>query len=528
MGAKETGEGGGRGRVLIVTGLFFLILAGAALLKFHRGRANFLDLGWYHSITWNMANGFGSRTSFVHTVGAVNNHFNPILWLAVPFYWLHGRAETLIVLQSFLIAMGFPVFFALGKELFGTRGGAWFLAAVYASTPSVFTFNQIDVHPMVFAMPALGVLMLGLLRSDGKLVLAGAVFACLCKEDLPLTVGWIGFLSLCFWPTRRRMGAVLMLGAWIYLLLAVQVFLPWQTGGPLPSRFTKLYPHLGATPGAALGQLLSHPVDSLVSSFTAGKLRQVMLLLAPSCGLALIGGEVLLCGLPFLAYSYLAKDRLLHVHNHYVSVLIPFLVVATGVGLRRLVRRASGQGTQVDGPQGHEDVDGRVASSRSIRGMAVVLAAHVILWIGLCVVRPFDATQFARRSSPELFETLRDMMPESASLWTQQFLLPYFAERRHVSVYPRPDRRIDGFDLILLDFKAHRQPWNRLGPEPRPPDLAPLLETGTAGDYEIVFDHDGILLLRRTSDGAAGERTMGRLRALARSGSVPSPNGGSA
>src|SRR5437588_10739345 len=121
-----------------------------SLFRYVHFGANGFDLGIQDQTVW----GYSRLEVIANTVLGVPNllgdHFNPILMVLAPFYWLWDSAGVLLVAQAILLALaGIPIYVWARREL-GPVAGLAFQAA-YLIFWGVLAGVVYDFHHVAFA-----------------------------------------------------------------------------------------------------------------------------------------------------------------------------------------------------------------------------------------------------------------------------------------------------------------------------------------------------------------------------------------
>ncbi|TMF05679.1 MAG: DUF2079 domain-containing protein [Chloroflexi bacterium] len=147
-------------RTLANAGATVMTVAAAAgfsaisLFRYVHFGANGFDLGIQDQTVW----GYSRLEVIANTVLGVPNllgdHFNPILMVLAPFYWLWPSAATLLVAQAVLLAVaGIPIYLWAVQRI-GHVAGLAFLGS-YLLFWGVLAGVVFDFHHVVFAVPAI-------------------------------------------------------------------------------------------------------------------------------------------------------------------------------------------------------------------------------------------------------------------------------------------------------------------------------------------------------------------------------------
>ena len=206
----------------------FTVLFGALAVLRHRafGSGRF-DLGNMTQAVWSTANGDFLSVTDVHgeQISRLGSHFDPILALLAPLWWVWPSPELLLVVQAGAVAAGaLPVFWLARAHLDSERAAAA-LALAYLLYPPVQWLTASDFHPVSLAT---SLLLFAWWFLDERQLLPFALFAAAAlatKEHVGLTIAAMGV-----WYGIRyrepRTGAVIAIAAGSVALLATLVVVP--------------------------------------------------------------------------------------------------------------------------------------------------------------------------------------------------------------------------------------------------------------------------------------------------------------
>ena len=125
------------------------------ILRHHAFKTRAWDLGIFTQSLWTTlnANGFFYYTCElpVNPSGSFFGvHFSPILFLILPLYWIIQKPETLLVLQSFILALAALPIYKLARDNAGGRIVGLVFALAYLMFPSTQFVNGYDFHVQAF------------------------------------------------------------------------------------------------------------------------------------------------------------------------------------------------------------------------------------------------------------------------------------------------------------------------------------------------------------------------------------------
>jgi uncharacterized membrane protein len=124
------------------------------LLKHNSFQSYAWDLGIFDQALYSTLHGrFFYYTAELFMIPSGNyfaSHVSPILLLILPFYAIYPSAETLLVLQAFVLALGaIPLYLAASNGLENKKAGVFF-AMLYLLYAPVQASNWFDFHTQIF------------------------------------------------------------------------------------------------------------------------------------------------------------------------------------------------------------------------------------------------------------------------------------------------------------------------------------------------------------------------------------------
>lgn len=298
------------------------------------------DLGIFVQAIWTTAHG---RPFYVSVWGAGSNflghHFVPLLAVFAPVYRLWPDARLLLVIQVALLALAVVPLYVFARPRLGPWGGL-LVAAAYLLYPALAYIAFADFHEITLTVPLLMAAGAALLNKRLRAATIWLVLAMLLKEEVVLIAMGFGLYAM-FFLGRWRYGVALVMLSALWGLLLVLVIMPALAGGVGYSFFSR-YTTLGNTLPEMLRTLLLRPATIYHLVMTPQKLLYTLQLLVPLAFLPLLGFPPILLALPTYAYSMLSDYAFqTSIIYQYTAPLIPFLMLATVVGLQRIRRRQS-------------------------------------------------------------------------------------------------------------------------------------------------------------------------------------------
>ena len=450
-----------------------------------------LDLAYFHQQVWNLAHGRGFAQSLHwHESQSLfgNTHFNPIIALAAPLQWLWPGLDSLLALQSLLIA--------------AAGWGAWRLARAHGASPetglaaaTVFLLQaplwrlaQADVRPLLWSIPFLVLLAAALAERRHREALLWALVACMCREELPIIVAGIavlhGFGRVS--PRRRGLAVQIALGA-LGLWLATSLIRPESEAYIDPSMWVM----------ESLGWVLDLPRGVGGDPEWLGRLPGRLLWLAgwawPVGVLALGAPRLLLAAVPLFAYLMTTNVGWASWSGegpHYTAPAVALVGAAAAVALGRLdASEATGPHpwsgpARGPGPRPRWLLVAVVGAVLLIEGAQLRSAASG--WIADDV-----RTAWNREPSIVVLQTLVDQVPPDASVIADFDTVHLFAGRQHLICYERLAMRpgVDPGSAGPLPGVTEPPTWGLLKEQHAPwiawAERRGMAERGRTGNYVL-------------------------------------------
>jgi uncharacterized membrane protein len=325
---------------LLVGAAIVAYAAGFAALSVLRHDAFFtgrFDLGNMVQAVWSTAHGDPLQMTDLHgdQISRLAAHFDPILVLFAPLWWIWPSPQLLLVLQAVAVALGaIPIYLLARKHLGSARAGVGF-ALAYLLYPATGWLTLNEFHPVALATPLL-LAAFWFLDEDRLLLFALlAVAAAACKEEIALVLAGYG---IWYALARRRWvaGLGIAVAGGLWSAIAIGVVIPHYNAGA-ESDFYGRYSEIGGSAGGILKTAFTHPLRIVDVAFSGRDLHYLLQLVAPLAGLCLLSPLVLVAALPELAINLLSSTTTqTSIHFHYTAGLIPTLLIAAVLGAKRL------------------------------------------------------------------------------------------------------------------------------------------------------------------------------------------------
>ncbi len=481
------------------------------------------DLGIMDQAMWNTVHGnllhqticnILNDTNCYNSQGIVRFaiHFEPILFLILPFYALFPSTNTLVILQTIVVACGaFPAFW-LARLRLRNEWAAVAIALLYLFYPAQQEATFFDFHAVTLTAAFLLFVLYFMYTRRTVWMIVFAILAMGCKEEIPAVVAIYGLWSVIF-QRRVKSGFALVglgiVGTGVALYLT-HVFSPLGHS-LLAGRFSSL----GNSPTQVALTLLKHPgADFRNYILEPNHLNYLRTLFAPSGFLALLAPWVLLLAVPTLGLNMLSSDAQMYSGMfQYNAEIVPVLIFATIEALVVILWLVNLLVARFQRPRTMPAESGTnvvllSSEKQGRRSLAYVL--HIALLVLLScyllinVVRidtlrghmPFSSGfQWPQVTAHDaLAQHFVDLIPQGASVSAQSSLAPHVSERKEIYMFPYGvglygSKKLA--DYVWVDVTSDIYPY--FSSYYYIHDVKLLLING---NYGIVAAQDGYILLK--------------------------------
>lgn len=462
--------------ILVLT--YCLFFSAYTLQRHHAHLTAGFDLGNVDQAIWSTLHGIPlGNTTTPGITTRFGLHFEPILFLLVPFYLIHAAPETLLIVQAIVVAAGaIPIFLFARDEL-----GEWpavVFSAVYLLFPALEAANCFDFHALTLCPTFLAAALWAIHKKRYPLFWFCAVLAMGCKEEIPLVVALLGLIILIR-NRDVRQGVTVIFVAACWFALANFIVIPANSPTGANIHYER-YSKLGGGLGGIVAALLTRP-GLILRLLTEGEKSLALLRLTMPVGfLALLDPLTLVGIVPTVVINLLSESppmRAVDVY-HYWAPVVPFIVVAAITGIKRLA----------DWGARYRKIRKQFTIA-TLSGMVLILSLAYHHTLGYTPIRSvFSWPQVTAHH--RLLETVIQKIPAGASVSAQNPLAPHVSQRINLSIFPN----VTGADYILLDTTA---PVGAQVIEDRAVYENTIQLYLNSNEYQVIVDLDGYFLLHK-------------------------------
>lgn len=332
-----------QGWLALAFGAIYLIVYSTLAVWRHESYHSLgFDLGLFNQVFWNTSQGrpFESTMSQALPVphSLLGDHFSPIFWLLMPFYWAYPHPETLLVAQTVALALGaWPVYLLARLKL--PPGYAVLWVAVYFLFIPLAYINLFDFHEVALAVAPLGFALYFLERGHRLWFLVFLLATFLIKEELSLVGAGFG-LYVLLGKRDWKLGLGVLVGSLAAFVLVIQVAIPYFAGGRAYPYISGRYAEVGGSPTGILRTLVTNPLRIARALLQLKKGYFLLAIFGSVLGLSVIAGWASLVLLPTLAYLLLSSyEPQYSFTSQYSAPLIPLVIGTAIIALAKLPSR---------------------------------------------------------------------------------------------------------------------------------------------------------------------------------------------
>ncbi len=309
------------------------------VLTHYRLQTTAYDLGIFDNLFYNLTHGeFFKATPDLRRDGGPHLQFH-VTWVAyllVPFYALRQQADTLLVMQSVIVALGAIPYFLLAR--YRTRSALFglvicYLYIIYAPThgPVFYDFHFLTIAPFFIGW---AIYCFETKRRIGLAITWALALA--VREDISATLAGLGLFYL-LQGQRLRWAAFFVVTGTVYLFLMRFWMMPALAVNP-----TEFHAHVGAyvkmiAPGhqgygAVIKTILTNPPFTLEQLLDERKVRYLLELTVPFLLLPLRHRRTWILLVPAALVTLMSTIPPPFMRNfQYTGLWLPYLMLGTVV-----------------------------------------------------------------------------------------------------------------------------------------------------------------------------------------------------
>ncbi|MEE9573529.1 MAG: DUF2079 domain-containing protein, partial [Candidatus Neomarinimicrobiota bacterium] len=502
--------------IIVCITVYTIIFSYFTILRHYSFDSGAWDLGTYEQMLWNTINSgklFWTAPDPINPTGFFfGTHFSPILFIILPIYFLHQATETLLVLQSFVIALGALPLYWLARDELKSKIAGVVIALAYLLYAPLHGVNWFDFHTQAFIPLFFNLAFYYFTKKKWIKYLICVIFVLSVNEAMPLMIITMGFYGL--WKRRnyiteyfsKKKSTFIDKTALISLSTIVIGFVWFIIARKIissinPSLPFTMWSEFGTDLPSIIINMVSDPVHTLevmFSWYAVDKLFYIVGLFLPLLFLSFFDPPSLFIALPWIGMSFLSNINpyITPVGYQYPAHILSIIFVSAIYGVKRL--RIIKERIDLS-PKFKWTKPLKISNKRLQRiALVLIMVCSVSTFIGLSPLginlkigvngRPFGS------SYNDVLRDVIAVIQDNASISTQDNVFPIFARR--MNAYPYPSAKAD---YILVDS---RNMWYHIifpftHVETNSPHFDELIsEVVNDGSFERIVAVDGIYLFK--------------------------------
>jgi uncharacterized membrane protein len=280
-------------------------------------------------------------------------------------------------------------------------------------------------------------------------------------------------------PGCRRVGAAIAVCGAAVSLVAITLVVPhFAPGGGSP--FAGRYASVGGSPAGLVKTVFTDP-GAIVDAATQGHdIAYLGDLLLPLLGLPLLAPLAALTAAPELALNLLSDTRTqTSIHFHYTAGALPGLFVAAVLGAARLRKRI---------PWARRPEGRAIVASTLVAG---IFLGPLPFWSHVPFGSDLSTHEHVIGHHADVVARALELIPPDAPVSATNTLGAHLSERRRIFSFPV----LREAEWVVVD---RQRPSYRDAMDAPVRFAAALARLQSSGRFTVLFDEDGILVLRRT------------------------------
>jgi uncharacterized membrane protein len=475
---------------LLLTAGYILFMSVLTVARHNSFMTHAFDLGIQDQVVYNILHTGRMVTTLLGSgEERVYDHFSPIFYLVAPLYALFQDARILLVLQSVFLGIGAIPLFLLTRAKTSSATLACTLAVGYLLYPALHGVNLGDFHQIAFVSGLLLFALYFLEAGRHRLFLATLALALLAKEEIALSVAAIGIYILLA-KRQPRLGLALTLFGLGYFAGVVGWLMP-RLGSVESAEWryaTFILPGKGLLQSFAFNFITNPLYPLLFVASHPDKLAYLGQLFLPVLFLPLLApAAAWITALPALLLPLLTVPEADYgIRFHYSAHITPFVFFLAALALQRI---------------------GSARLKPAALAVSLLVASIAMSYEYGQLISPTDRALPRANPRDATITSFFSEIPRQASVSALSDLVPHLSARRKIYLFPV----VVDADYLLLDTAPQANYWPYTGLKARVKSIRDMLPHIQSGQFGLVRQEDGILLLRR---GLTPPRTDEALRAL--------------
>jgi uncharacterized membrane protein len=473
--------------------IFFFVIYASISFANHYNFRTYLDLGMINHALYSFAHlkwDYFTLDINGNMINYFGDHFSPITFLYIPFYFVFGSYAPLMVQILAVLFGGLGIYYyAQEKKIVGISSSLFLLH--FLGIWGIYSALSFDFHNNVVGCMFLPWMLLKREQGKVKEMLFYFLLMLISRENMAL---WLGFIFLGLLLQNKleknvaktwKVDVVLILISFIYFLIIVGFVMPFLSGSEKSMQIIR-YAHLGNSVSEILGNIIKDPryTFSLLfenrhdESFFSGIKSEFHFMVLVSGGFLFFSRPYyLVMLLPIYAQKMLTRDAgLWGINAQYSIEFVPILSIAV-----------------VDFCAQLHDVKGR----KIALAMVLLLTYYFTIatmdnrkstWYDSVKTRFYQKSHYQTEINVTEVQKVLKTIPEEAVVSCMSMLSPHLAFRDKIYHFPVVN---DANYIVLLSPKYGAYPLSREQFEDK------IRELKQSSTFSLIYDQHELLVFRK-------------------------------
>jgi len=417
----------------------FSFLSALSIARHMSFSSSAYDLGIFDQAIWNTLHGDILFSSLKNNTTLLGDHFEPILFVFVPMYWLWPNVFVLLIVQSLLLASAIIPLYLIARDKLKEKLLIFAFIIAYILSKPMRGVAFSDFHPECFILPLLFWAYYFLIKGKNLLLLLSVILLLGCKEDVSFIISGLGIFAILF--TRRK-----VTGLWLFILgivswiIVTKLFIPYYNEEHVFPYMNRL--PFGMTYAENVKAIIVNPALLFKLFLTPEKIEYMLKIFAPLGFFSFLSPvHYILIAIPLLRNLMPLDTNFsgwFNITSHYTAALVPFVFIAAIYGAGWLV--------------------GKLKRFKMEKATAIFIIICSLFFYGKT-----DAGKFSRFlvsiDNKKVMEKLKylKIVPKDASLAANCLIVPHLTHRKYTFEWAPRNRfsRVAEYlviDKTLLDY----------------------------------------------------------------------------
>jgi len=448
--------------------VYIIIMVYLTFSRYYSFSSSAWDLGIFNQACYTTLHGkifYYTAELYANPGGCIlGAHFSPILFAVIPFYAIYPSPESLLTIQTIVLAIGAYPVFLIAKKVLKSENIALLFSILYLAYPHLHSVNIFDFHPDAFFVLFTLFAYLFFIEEKWKSYFLFVTLALLTKEFMSILILFFAIGELI--PQRREIVNSLrmkklpskkclvlictLLLAIGYFVLAKYLLLFFNPHKPPEYIEGAPWKILGIDPLNPSSYTALHKVNifAAISYDFKSKVFYLLTILVPFAFLPIFKPLKFLPAIIWVVIAFLSNySPYYSLWLHYSAMIVPFTVIASIEGVRKFNLMMV------------EDIFNSLRKVLLIGSILGLIVALVVMPRSIFMVSEHDG---------KVMQTIEWILSQdpSASILTQHDIFPYVSSR--VNSYVIPDLFVrfqkdfyfnyvrslfnQGIDYVILDL----------------------------------------------------------------------------